>query len=214
MPSCPPCMAARLPLLSPVGYRVQNEGLLQREPSKASWKLHFAHFSINCRHAYRHARLPTPLSHPSSRKHRSCLLRSCCSSPMRPYFLHNDAIYGVNFLNTTTNVSLLSVDCTWFASRQYHTFIARTNPKPLRGLARALSESIFQYHTFIARTNPKTLRGIARALSESALQKEKVYVRFITQPSREPRIFSSRTPAAREAVSSPSPYDCTRSKQV
>ena len=25
-------------------------------------------------------------------------------------------------------------------------------------------------HTFIARTNPKTLRGLARALSESALQ--------------------------------------------
>ena len=33
-------------------------------------KLHFAHFSINCRPAYRHARLPIPLSHPSSRKHR------------------------------------------------------------------------------------------------------------------------------------------------
>ena len=44
----------------------------------------------------------------------SCLLRSCCSSPMRPHFLHNDANYGVNFLNTTTYVSLLSVDCAWF----------------------------------------------------------------------------------------------------
>ena len=26
----------------------------------------------------------------------------CCSSPMRHHFLHNDANYGVNFLNTTT----------------------------------------------------------------------------------------------------------------
>ena len=37
----------------------------------------------------------------------------CCVSPMRPHFLHNDAKYGVNFLNTTTYVSLLSVDCAW-----------------------------------------------------------------------------------------------------
>ena len=29
-------LAARLPLLSPVRYCVQNEGLLQREPSKVS----------------------------------------------------------------------------------------------------------------------------------------------------------------------------------
>ena len=86
----------------------------------------------------------TPLSHPSSRKHRACLLRSCCSSPMRSHFLHNYASYGVNFLNTTTYVSLLSVDCAWFVSRIYHTFIARTNPKTLRGLARALSESALQ----------------------------------------------------------------------
>ena len=76
-------------------------------------------------------RLPTLLSHPSSRKHRSCLVKSCCSSPMRPHFLHNDANYGVNFLNTTTYVSLLSVDCAWFVSRLYHTFITRTNPKTL-----------------------------------------------------------------------------------
>ena len=66
--------------------------------------------------------LPRPsttlLSHPSSRIHRSCLLRSCCSSPMRPHFLHNDANYGVNFLNTTY-VSLLAVDCAWFVSL-YH----------------------------------------------------------------------------------------------
>ena len=84
------------------------------------------------------------LSHPSSRKHRLCLLRSCCSSPIRPHFLHNDANYGANFLNTTTYGSLLSVDCAWFVSRLYHTFIARTNPKTLRGLARALSESALQ----------------------------------------------------------------------
>ena len=145
MPSCPPCMAARLPLLSPASHCVQNEGLLQREPSKKSLKLHFEHFSIDCHHAYRHARLPTPLSHTSSRKHRSCLLRSCCSSPMRPHFLHNDADYGVNFLNTTTHVSLLSVDCAWSVSRLHHTFIARTNPKTLRGLARAMSESALQF---------------------------------------------------------------------
>ena len=143
MPSCPPCMAARLPLLSPVRHYVQDEGLLQKEPPKAFGKLHFPHLSINCRHAYRHDRRPTPLSHPSSRKHRSCLLRSCCSSPMRPHFLHNDTNYGVNFLNTTNYVSLLSVECAWFVSRLYHTFIARTNPKTLRGLARALSESAF-----------------------------------------------------------------------
>ena len=69
---------------------------------------------------------------------------------MRPHFLHNDANYGVNFLNTTTYVSLLSVDCVWFVSRLYHTFIARTNPKTLRGLARALSESALQFYiTFI-----------------------------------------------------------------
>ena len=80
-----------------------------------------------------------PTSNHSSRKHRSCLLGSCCSSPMRPHFLHNDANYGVNFLNTTPYVSLLSVDCAWFVSRLYHTFIARTNPKTLRRLARALS---------------------------------------------------------------------------
>ena len=36
---------------------------------------------------------------------------------MRPHFLHNDANYGVNFLNTTTYVLLLSVDCAWFVSR-------------------------------------------------------------------------------------------------
>ena len=84
-------------------------------------------------------------SHPSLRKHRSCLLRSYCSSPMRPHFLHNNANYGVNFLNTTTYFLLLSVDCAWFVSRLYHTFIARTNPKTPRGLARALSESALQF---------------------------------------------------------------------
>ena len=61
----------------------ERRAAAEREPSKASWRLHFAHFSINCRHAYSHARLPTPFSHPFSRKHRSCLQRSCCISPMR-----------------------------------------------------------------------------------------------------------------------------------
>ena len=69
----------------------------------------------------------------------------CCASPMRPHFLHSDVNYGVNFLNTTTYVSLLSMDCAWFVSRLYHTFIARTNPKTLRGIARALSESALQF---------------------------------------------------------------------
>ena len=64
---------------------------------------------------------------------------------MRPNFLHNDANYGVNFLNTTIHVSVLSADCAWFVSRLYHTFIARTNPKTLRGIARALSESALQF---------------------------------------------------------------------
>ena len=109
-------------------------------------KVAFCSFLDQLPPPYRHARLPAPLSHPSSRKYRSCLLiRSCCSSPMRPHFLHNDANYGVNFLNITTHVSLLSVDCTCFVSRLYHTFIARTNPKTLRGLARALSESALQF---------------------------------------------------------------------
>ena len=62
---------------------------------------------------------------------------------MRPNFLHNDANYGVNFLNTTTYVSLLSVDCAWFVSRLYHAFIARTNPQTLRGLARALARVLY-----------------------------------------------------------------------
>ena len=45
------------------------------------------------------------------------------------HFLHNDTNYGVNFLNATTCVLLLYVDCAWFSSRLYYTFIARTNPK-------------------------------------------------------------------------------------
>ena len=58
---------------------------------------------------------PRPSTNPiftsSSRKPRSCLLRSCCTSPMRPHFLHNDENYGVDFVNTTAYVSLLSGDC-------------------------------------------------------------------------------------------------------
>ena len=46
----------------------------------------------------------------------------------------------MNFLNTTY-VSLLSVGCVWFVSRLNRTIIAKTNPKTLRGIARALSES-------------------------------------------------------------------------
>ena len=49
----------------------------------------------------------------------------------RPHFLRNDANYDVNFLKTTTYVSLLSVDCAWFVSRLYHTFIARKKKKLL-----------------------------------------------------------------------------------
>ena len=60
-----------------------------------------------------------------------------------PSLLAQRCNYGVDFLNTTTYVSLLSVDCAWFVSRLYHTFIARTNPKTLRGIARALSERAF-----------------------------------------------------------------------
>ena len=63
-----------------------------------------------------------------------CALTSCTTMQ----------IYGVNFLNTTTYVSLLSADCAWFVPRLYHTFNARRNPKTLRGLARALSESALQ----------------------------------------------------------------------
>ena len=72
-------------------------------------------------------------------------LRSSYGSPMRPHFLHNDTNYGVNFLNITTYVSLLSVDGAWFVSGLYHTFIVKTNPKTLRGLARAPSESALQF---------------------------------------------------------------------
>ena len=39
---------------------------------------------------------------------------------------------------------VMSVNCAWFVSGLYRTFIARTNPKTLRGLARALSESDLQ----------------------------------------------------------------------
>ena len=67
-----------------------------------------------------------------------------CTFPMRPHVLPNDTNYGVNFLNTTTYVLLLSVDCAWFVSQLYHTFFARTNPKSLRGIARALNESALQ----------------------------------------------------------------------
>ena len=72
------------------------------------------------------------------------LTKELLQLPDAPSLLHNDANYVVNFLNTTTYVSLLSVDCAWFVSQLYHTFIARTNPKTLRGLARALSESALQ----------------------------------------------------------------------
>ena len=132
MPSCPPCMAARLPLFSPVGHCVQNEGLLQRAVQSVL-KVAFSSFlnQLPPRLPLRPFTNPNLLSHPSSRKHRSCLLRSCCSSPMRPHFLHNDANYGVNFLNNTTYVSLLPVDCAWFVSRLHRTFIARTNQKLL-----------------------------------------------------------------------------------
>ena len=51
---------------------------------------------------------------------------------------------AARLLNTTAYFSLLSVDCAWFLSQLHHTFIARTNPKTLRGLARALSESALQ----------------------------------------------------------------------
>ena len=37
------------------------------------------------------------------------------------------------------------MDCAWFLSQLHHTFIARTNPKTLKGLARALSESALQW---------------------------------------------------------------------
>ena len=40
----------------------------------------------------------------------------CCTSPICPHFLQNDINYGLNFLSTTTYVSLLSVDCAWFVS--------------------------------------------------------------------------------------------------
>ena len=52
---------------------------------------------------------------------------------------------AARLLNTTAYVLLLSVDCAWFLFQLHHTFIARTNPKTLRGLARALSESALQY---------------------------------------------------------------------
>ena len=149
-------MAARLPLLSPVRHCVQNEGLLQKERPKAFWKLYFPHFSISCRHAYRYDRLPTPLSHPSSRKHRPCLLRRCCNS-------------------------------------LYPTLIAKTNPKTLRGLARALSESALQ----VLYENPWFSSKFS-----------------LGQKRREPRTFFSQTPAAREAVPSPTSYDCTLPQQV
>ena len=152
----------------------------------------------------------------------------CCSSPMRPHFLHNDANDGVNFLNTATYVSLLSVDCAWFqlpprlpprpsTNPTFTSFLAQTpimltkellqlpgapsllaqrcqlwrelsEHHPLRlvivcGLRVVCIPTISYlpcqnipqnslYHTLIARANPKFLRGLARALSESALQSQ------------------------------------------
>ena len=73
----------------------------------------------------------------------------CCTSPMPLTSCTTMQIMACNFLNTTIYVSLLSVDCAWFVFRLYNTFIARTNPKTLRGTERALSESALQYlHTY------------------------------------------------------------------
>ena len=47
-----------------------------------------------------------------------------------------------------------------------------------RALTRAL------HHTFIARTNPKTLRGLARALSESALLYNIIQKHLSQEPAR------------------------------
>ena len=120
----PSMHATRLPLLLPVRHCVQNKGLLQKEPPS-----HFESCIFLISRSIAATPTATTVYQP---KHRSCLLRSCCRSLMRPHFLHNDVNYGVNFLNTTTYVSLLlSVDCAWFVSRLYHTFIARTNPETL-----------------------------------------------------------------------------------
>ena len=80
----------------------------------------------------------------------------------------------------------------------YHTFIARTNPKTLRGLARALSES----------SSKRTLGSLEISLGQN--KKCPVHDTTKTQTTH----FFSRTPAAREAVPSPTSYDCTRPQQV
>ena len=61
--------------------------------------------------------------------------------PHAPSLLAQRCKLWRELLNTTAYVSLLSVDCAWFVSRLYHTFIARTTLNTLRRIARALSES-------------------------------------------------------------------------
>ena len=131
---------------------------------------------------------------------------------MRPHFLHNDANYGVNFLNTTTYVSLLSVDWAWFVSRLYHTFIARTNSKTLRGLARALSESALQSPINSSKRTPRFSRAFTGPKRKNWFSGCPVvrmsgctYVLFMTQRRREPRIFLAEPPR-REKLSHRPPH--------
>ena len=105
------------------------------------------------------------------------LTKELLQLPNVPSLLAQRCNYGVNFLNITTYVSLLSVDGAWFASGLYHTFIARTNPNTLRGLARALSESALQSYIVeknascrLCRNSPKRALG---SLEVSLGQKEK-----------------------------------------
>ena len=63
---------------------------------------------------------------------------------------------AARLLNTTAYVSLLSVDCAWFLSQLHHTFITRTNPETLRGLARALSEGALHSHYSVLSLQLKT----------------------------------------------------------
>ena len=65
-------------------------------------------------------------------------------------------------------------------------------------------------YTYRCSSSKRTLGS----LEVSLCQKEKSVRPVMTQRRREPRTFFSRTPAAREAVPSPTSYDCRRPQQV
>ena len=73
----------------------------------------------------------------------------------------------LQLLNTP---SLLAQRCKLWRELPEHHHLRFITVCGLRMVCIPTISCLHFYHTFIARTNPKTLRGLARALSESALQ--------------------------------------------